>query len=198
MVTLEELEKLSAHLGVTLKIDKTRNGRIWASKNNGHITLSNKNFNTMSQEGANNKTTCTVDQDVLSFHVQLQHLITQARSIHNDFQAIHGTFPELHLLNDTCFQGNSFETLMGLSLAKHEQCLSKKQLKSRKQRSILGALIGDSALINQLSSNMQQALHIQGENLAKIKDLDQSIVSHVNTLLETRSPTTKIYAQYFT
>ena len=60
MVTLEELEKLSAHLGVTLKIDKTRNGRIWASKNNGHIMLSNKDFNTMTQEGANSKTTCTV------------------------------------------------------------------------------------------------------------------------------------------
>ena len=121
MVTLEELEQLSTHLGVTLEIDKTKNGRIWASKNNGHITISNKHFNSMSHEGTNNKTTFTVDHDVLSFHVQLQHLATQARTIHNDFLAIHGTFPELYLLNDTCFQRNSFETLMGLSLSEHER-----------------------------------------------------------------------------
>ena len=73
---------------------------------------------------------------------------------------------------------------MGLSLSEHERCLNKKQLQSRKQRSILGALIGDSALINQLSSNMQLAIRTQDENFARIKDLDQSIVSHVNTLLE--------------
>ena len=120
----------------------------------------------------------------MSFHVQLEQLISQARSIHSDFQAIHSTFPELHLLNNTCFQGVSFEALMQLSLEEHEQCLNKKESQSRKQRSILGTLIGDSALINQLSTNMKQALHIQDQNFAKIKALDQSLVNHVNTLLE--------------
>ena len=46
VVTIEELRKLSAHLGVTLKLDETRNGRVWASKNNGHLVKSKFQNNT--------------------------------------------------------------------------------------------------------------------------------------------------------
>ena len=60
MVNMEELEQLAAHLGVTLEIDPNKNGRLWASKSRGHITLSNRNFHTISHTGTNNKTICTV------------------------------------------------------------------------------------------------------------------------------------------
>ena len=173
MVTMEELEQLSTHLGVTLEIDQNKNGRIWASKSRGHITLSNKHFNTISQEGTNNKTICTVEPDVLSFHVQLQNLATLARTIHDDFLAIHDTFPELYLLNETCFQNKSFQKLMELSLSEFQQCINQKKLQNRKPRSILGALIGDSDLINQLNSNMQLAIRTQDENFDRIKHFDQ-------------------------
>ena len=48
----------------------------------------------------------------------------------------------------------------------------------------MGALIGDSDLINQLNSNMQLAIRTQDENFDRIKHFDQSIVGHVNTLLQ--------------
>ena len=112
MVSMEELEQLAAHLGVTLEIDQNKNGRLWASKSRGHITLSNRNFHTISHTGTNNKTICTVEPDVLSFHIQLQNLASMARTIHDDFLAIHDTFPEISLLNETCFQNKSFQKLM--------------------------------------------------------------------------------------
>ena len=71
VVTLEELKALSAHLGVTLKIDETRNGRVWAFKDKGHVTLSNQNFNELPREEAINTTTCKVAPDVLSLHTHL-------------------------------------------------------------------------------------------------------------------------------
>ena len=112
MVNMEELEQLAAHLGVTLEIDQNKNGRLWASKSGGHIILSNKNFHTISNTGTNNKTNCTIEPDILSFHINLQNLASMARIIHEDFLAIHKTFPEISLLNETCFQKKSFEKLM--------------------------------------------------------------------------------------
>ena len=120
---------------------------------------------------------------MLSFHTQLEKLVSQAKHVHKDFQDIHNTFPALHLLSNTCFLGKSFKDLMQLSLDKHKTCLSQKQSQSKNKRSILGALLGDSALINQLSANMQKALHIQDTNFAKIYELDKSLVNHLNTLL---------------
>merc|ERR1712236_72391 len=58
-----------------------------------------------------------------------------------------------------------------------------KQSLGKNKRSILGALVGDSALINQLSANMRQALRIQDQNFNKINELDMKLVNHVNTLL---------------
>ena len=72
---------------------------------------------------------------------------------------------------------------MELSLEEHQNFLSKKQSLSKNKRSILGALVGDSALINQLSANMRQAMHIQDQNFNKINELDMKLVNHVNTLL---------------
>ena len=117
MVTLSELEQLAKHIGVTLEIEPNKNGRLWASKSRGHITLSNKHFHNISQKGTNNKTICTVEPDVLSFHVQLQNLASLAKIIHDDFLAIHDTFPEISLLIETCFQNKSFQKLMELSLS---------------------------------------------------------------------------------
>ena len=111
VVTLEELNTLASHLGVSLKIDASKNGRLWAFKDKGHITLSNQNFDELPREEAINTTTCKVAPDVLSLHTHLEKLVSQAKSILKDFHNIHSTFPELHLLSDTCFQGVSFKTL---------------------------------------------------------------------------------------
>ena len=73
---------------------------------------------------------------------------------------------------------------MELSLSEFQQCISQNKLQNRKPRSILGALIGDSDLINQLNTNMQLAIHTQDENFDRIQHFDQSIVGHVNTLLQ--------------
>ena len=73
---------------------------------------------------------------------------------------------------------------MELSLSEFQQCIHQSKLQNRKPRSILGALIGDSDLINQLNSNMQLAIPTQDENFDRIKHFDQSIVGHVNTLLQ--------------
>ena len=120
---------------------------------------------------------------MLSLHTHLEKLVSQANSILKDFQDIHSTFPELHLLSDTCFQGVSFKALMQLSLEEHQKCLSQKQSLGKNKRSILEALMGDSALINQLSANMRTALRIQDQNFNKINELDMKLVHHVNTLL---------------
>ena len=174
MVTLQELKILSTHLGVTLQIDAAQNGRVWAFKEKEHIILSNQNFNELPKENNFTTTTCQVAPDVLSFHTQLEKLVSQAKGVPQGFLDIHITFPNLHLLDNTCFLGKPFKDLMQLSLDKHKTCLSKKQSQSKNKRSILGALLGDSALINQLSANMQKALHIQDTNFAKIYELDKS------------------------
>ena len=103
VVTLEELKTLASHLGVSLNIDASRNGRLWAFKVKGHVTLSNQNFNELPREESINTTTCKVAPDVLSWHTNLEKLVSQAKSILMDFQNIHSMFPELHLLSDTCF-----------------------------------------------------------------------------------------------
>ena len=44
VVTLDELDILSTHLGVNLQIDAAKNGRLWAFKEKGRIILSNQNL----------------------------------------------------------------------------------------------------------------------------------------------------------
>ena len=142
VVTLEELKILSTHLGVTLQIDAARNGRVWAFKEKGHIILSNQNFNELPKENAFNTTTCQVAPDVLSFHTQLEKLVSQAKHVHKDFQDIHNTFPALHLLSNTCFLGKSFKDLMQLSLDKHKTCLSQKESQSKNKNQFAGCSWG--------------------------------------------------------
>ena len=79
-------------------------------------------------------------------------------------------------MNQTCF--------IGKSLNEHRNCIINKQAPQKAKRSILGALVGDSALINQLSANMNKALHIQDTNFGIFFELDKSIVNHLNSLLE--------------
>ena len=60
---------------------------------------------------------------------------------------------------------------MQLTLNEHRNCINKEQVPNKAKRSILGALLGDSDLINELSANMQKALHIQDSNFNKIYEL---------------------------
>ena len=89
-------------------------------------------------------------------HISLHQLAVKARSIHQDFQAIHDTFPEIDLFNKTCFYNTSFENLMQKSNEVFQTCIT--QSLPRKPRSILGVLLGDSDLINKLNENMQLAV----------------------------------------
>ena len=184
VVTLQELKSLATHLSLNLQIDEAQNGRVWAFKQKGEIILSNKNFNDLPTESNYTKTTCQVSPDILSFHTHLDRLVAQAKRVHQNFLDIHIAFPALHLLTDTCFLGKPFTDLLQLSLATHKTCLNKKMSQNKNKRSILGALLGDSDLINQLSMNMQKALHVQDTNFEKIYNLDKSLVNNLNTLLE--------------
>ena len=78
VVTLDELDILSRHLGINLQVDAEKNGRLWAFKQKGKTVFSNKNFNELPRENSMNITTCKVSHDVLSFHTQLQNLVSQA------------------------------------------------------------------------------------------------------------------------
>ena len=80
VVTLDELDLLSTHLGVNLQIDAAKNGRLWAFKEKGKIILSNQNFNELPRENSMNITTCKVSHDVLFFHTKLQKLVSQAKT----------------------------------------------------------------------------------------------------------------------
>ena len=184
VVTLDELGILSRHLGIDLQVDAEKNGRLWAFKQKGKTVISNKSFNEVPTVNSMNFTTCKVSKDVISFHTQLQNLVSQAQHIHKDFIDIDTAYPALNLLSQTCFQGKSFKDLMKLSLNEHKKCIINKQAPQKAKRSILGALVGDSALINQLSANMNKALHIQDTNFAKIYELDKSLVHHLNSILE--------------
>ena len=148
VVTLPELEWLSSHLGLNLQIDEAQNGRVWAFKQKGEIILSNKNFNDLPTESNYTKTTCQVAPDILSFHTHLERLVAQAKHVHQNFLNIHIAFPALHLLDDTCFLRKPFTDLLHLSLATHETCLNKMTSQNQNKRSILGALLGDSELID--------------------------------------------------
>ena len=116
-----------------------KNGRLWAYKQEGKTILSNKNFDDVSTANSMNFTVCQVKNDVISFHTQLQILLSQAQTIHQDFVDINTAYPALNILSQTCFLGKSFKDLMKLTLIEHKNC---------------------------------------------IYELDKSLVSHLNTLLE--------------
>ena len=78
VVTLDELDILSRHLGINLQVDAEKNGRLWAFKQKGKTGISNKNFNEVPTVNSMNFTTCKVSNDVISFHTQLQNLVSQA------------------------------------------------------------------------------------------------------------------------
>ena len=184
MVTIAELEILSRHLGMSLQVDPGVNGRLWAYKQDGKTILSNKNFDDVSSANSMNFTVCQVKNDIISFHTKLQILLSQAQTIHQDFVDINTAYPALNILSQTCFLGKSFKDLMKLTLNEHRNCINKEHVPNKAKRSIISALLGDNDLINALSDNMQKALQIQDSNFNKIHELDKSLVSHLNTLLE--------------
>ena len=182
VVTLPELDILSKHLGMSLEVEPRKNGRLWAYKHDGQTVISNKDFGDVSS--SINFTVCQVQRDVITFHTQLQILLTYAQTIHQDFIDVHKAYPALNILSQTCFLGKSFQDLMKLSLNEHKTCIKKENVQIKAKRSIIGALFGDNDLINALSSNMQKALKIQDSNFNKIYELDKSLVKNLNSLLE--------------
>ena len=82
VVTMAELDILSRHLGVSLQVDPGKNGRLWAYKQEGKTILSNKNFDDVSTANSMNFTVCQVKNDIISFHTQLEILLSQAQTIH--------------------------------------------------------------------------------------------------------------------
>ena len=182
VVTLPELDILCKHLGMSLEVEPRKNGRLWAFKHDGRTVISNKDFEDVSS--SINFTVCQVQRDVITFHSQLQILLTYAQTIHQDFIDVHKAYPALNILSQTCFLGKSFQDLMKLSLNEHKTCIKKENVQIKAKRSIIGALFGDNDLINALSSNMQKALKIQDSNFNKIYELDKSLVKNLNSLLE--------------
>ena len=84
-MTLDELSILSRHLGIDLQVDAEKNGRLWAFRQKRKTVISNKSFNEVPTVNSMNFTTCKVSKDVISFHTQLQNLVSQAQHRHKRF-----------------------------------------------------------------------------------------------------------------
>ena len=149
VVTLPKLDILSKHLGMSLEVEPGKNGRLWAYKHDGKTVISNKDFGDVSSSIS--FTVCQVQIYVITFHSQLQILLTYAQTIHQDIIDVHKVYPALNILSQTCFIGRSFQELMKLTLNEHKTCIKKEIVQIKAKRSILGALFGDNDLINQVT-----------------------------------------------
>ena len=179
VVTLQEFATLVNHLGFTPDLDITVNARLWVEKNITHAVISNK-------IPANEPSTCIVDQDVASWHRQLESLLRSASGIWENFVYLARMFPNINFhppmlkCMKISLSMEGFESLLLAPLAEFRKCIKK----TREKRSILGWLFGDSAELKTMDDNLRMAVSRQDQNFRQVEALDHELVSHVNTLLK--------------